>query len=724
MANERSLKHFLINGLATPFRKIAQFQLWVANTVKKIPGWPEIEAAATQVTWPLRTTAAWALRRLPWLERMEWLFETKRLATYNPVMLAATILFTTYRGLATTNLGHIGTDSLIYPALGIISGFNPFLGCFCALCFAAGDIVQKLLINDIYGTPQDWVGHYFNIDYWGAIFGYIFAYSAPFLMGLLPGMTSRAFRHGTRLALRKVFYKQAAATADGATPGGPRDAWQLFARRRADGAVEWTVADRAMGPGWIAHSEIITRDEAEAALEGIRSGELQVEFMMPEGGETAATEYTEQQVTRGAPQEFFHGLSRPQTPPATSQEHVLRAMPPDEPPLPQHLDTERPFAYPQQPPPAAHQPPIQSDVQREIPPQRFAADRPPIQSDVQREIPPRQFAADRPPIQSDVQREIPPQRFAADRPPIQSDVQREIPPQRYPQGHEAPPTIVRETPTEIEYSDGTHVFVDRVQPATVKVPPTVQGPPTIVRETPTEIEYSDGTHVFVDRVQPAAVRVPPTVISNAGGEIKYSDGTTAMINRVAPVESAAPPTIIRQTPSEIQYSDGTTAMINRVQPAEMVQGAAPFVDRRQGVEELVGERQALINRREPNVNEQLSPTGEASGPRRDLIESVDPQTGRKCFIERVETIDPQTGRKCLIERPSDVVESVDPQTGRKCFIERVESVDPQTGRKCLIERPADVVETVDPQTGRKCLIQNAGSEPQRFVDPRSDAVDV
>ena len=118
----------VVQTLILPLRLAAKFQQWVAASVQKIPGWSEIEAAATQVTYPLRKTAEFALARFPWLRRAEWLFETERLQKYPPVLLAGTILFTALRGLMTTSLGHLGTDATIYPVLAIISGFNPFLG--------------------------------------------------------------------------------------------------------------------------------------------------------------------------------------------------------------------------------------------------------------------------------------------------------------------------------------------------------------------------------------------------------------------------------------------------------------------------------------------------------------------------------------------------------------------------------------------------------------------
>jgi hypothetical protein len=287
MAPSRSVKDWLVHGLAAPLRLVARFQAWVAATVKKIPGWSEIEAAATQLTWPLRALAAWAVERVPLLRRYEWLFETERLSKYPPVMLAATLLFMAYRGLSTTRLGHIGTDSLIYPSLAIVSGFNPFLGGVSALTFGAGDIVQKLLINDIYGTPQDWVGHYFNLDYWGSIIGYVFSYSAPLLMGLLPGLASRVARQAVRVSLRKIFYRQAAAAADGARPPGDDDdpAYRLFARRRADGATEWIRSTAPPSADWIAQGDPVSRAEADAFLEGIRSGELQVNAAFPDATE-------------------------------------------------------------------------------------------------------------------------------------------------------------------------------------------------------------------------------------------------------------------------------------------------------------------------------------------------------------------------------------------------------------------------------------------------------
>ena len=211
------------------FVNIAQFLVWVQQTViallRQIPGSEQVEAIAEGVTRPIRGLAAFFLRKFPWLKRWEWLLEIERLQKIHPVMLMVLLAFVFYRGLQTTYLGHIATDRMIYPFLGAISYFNPFLGILSAVTFGVGDLIQKLIYNDIYGSAATGglavLGAFGDGNYWGGVAGYCLAYSSIVVAGLLPGMLARVFRLAVRKTLALLFFRKAAATADGAKYGEP-----------------------------------------------------------------------------------------------------------------------------------------------------------------------------------------------------------------------------------------------------------------------------------------------------------------------------------------------------------------------------------------------------------------------------------------------------------------------------------------------------------------------
>ena len=162
---------------------------------------------------PLVSFAHAVLRTLPALRRLEWLLEIESLTRRHPVGLAFSMLYVLWRGLRVTPLGHIGTDPIIYPLLGAISGFNPFLGLVCGALYGVGDLAQKFVWPDIYGA-RGWT----DKNYWGAMGGYLVAYSSLMIMGVLPGLLSRVFRTVTRSIIRNYMFRRAAASADGATP--------------------------------------------------------------------------------------------------------------------------------------------------------------------------------------------------------------------------------------------------------------------------------------------------------------------------------------------------------------------------------------------------------------------------------------------------------------------------------------------------------------------------
>ena len=122
------------------------------DTLVSLPGWQRFEEVTHTLTSPVRSLASGTQRVLPFTRRLDWLLEIERLKSLHPVILAISLAFAIRRGLYTTQYGHIGTDTLIYPTLAAISVFNPFLGVVSAIAFGIGHIVQKLFINDIYGT--------------------------------------------------------------------------------------------------------------------------------------------------------------------------------------------------------------------------------------------------------------------------------------------------------------------------------------------------------------------------------------------------------------------------------------------------------------------------------------------------------------------------------------------------------------------------------------------
>ena len=193
------------------FALVGEFRGTVGDTVKRIPHWTGIVEYAGWMCAPLQRLARATLRKFPALRKLEWLLEIEALSRRHPVVLALSMLFVVWRGLKTTSLGHIGTDSTIYPFLALISGYNPFLGLVCGGLFGAADLVQKFFMPDIYGA-RGWG----DINYWGAMFGYLIAYSSTMWMGMVPGIMARVFRRLARHGLEKEWFGRADATADGA----------------------------------------------------------------------------------------------------------------------------------------------------------------------------------------------------------------------------------------------------------------------------------------------------------------------------------------------------------------------------------------------------------------------------------------------------------------------------------------------------------------------------
>jgi hypothetical protein len=220
---------------------VAQFAQWRAELGRQLnenPVWREIVRAASIACAPVFAISRATLRAFPGLKKLEWLLEIESLSRRHPVVLALSLAFVVWRGLMITDLGHIGTDKLIYPMLGAVSGFNPFLGMLCGVGYGVGDLIQKFWWPDMYGA-----GGWRDPNYWGAMVGYVFAYSSIMMMGLLPGMASRACRVAAVNVVKNMMAKRATRLADGAVPlGAPISPMAEMAAAAVGGiAAGWTV---------------------------------------------------------------------------------------------------------------------------------------------------------------------------------------------------------------------------------------------------------------------------------------------------------------------------------------------------------------------------------------------------------------------------------------------------------------------------------------------------
>ena len=194
--------------------RVAALQKLAQDSVAKIPGWPQFVEVTRILSAPVRWLAETTQRRLPFTRRLDWLLEIERLKSLHPVILMIAIAWAIRRGLFTTQYGHIGTDTLIYPTIATISYFNPFLGVVTGIAFGIGDIVQKLFVDDIFGTTKG------DANYYAALLGYCIAYSSLMFAGLLPGAMARIFQLVARTIIGLLFSAVARAQADGATSSG------------------------------------------------------------------------------------------------------------------------------------------------------------------------------------------------------------------------------------------------------------------------------------------------------------------------------------------------------------------------------------------------------------------------------------------------------------------------------------------------------------------------
>jgi len=220
---------------------LIRFALWRAEMGRKLdqyPFWREVVGFCQGLSLPVVGIAQATLRIFPFLRRLEWLLEIQALSRRHPVVLVLSLGFVLWRGLMKTPLGHIATDRAIYPFIGMMSGYNPFLGLLCGVAYGVGDLAQKFVWPDIYGARR-----WGDLNYWGAMVGYVVAYSSLMLMGLLPGMTSRVCRAAAGGILRRVIRRRATAMADGADPLGPlpNPAIEIAAAAAGSFAAGWAI---------------------------------------------------------------------------------------------------------------------------------------------------------------------------------------------------------------------------------------------------------------------------------------------------------------------------------------------------------------------------------------------------------------------------------------------------------------------------------------------------
>ena len=225
---------------------VAGWRAGAAAWMTGLPFWPDVVRFSQKIGVPVTAIAHWALRTMPWLRKAEWLLEVETLTKRHPVAIAFSICYVAWSGLMPTLYGHIATDRTLYPVLAAISGFNPFLGLLCGAAFGVADFAQKLVWNDIFQdahTPQGRL----SMNYWGAMAGYLIAYSSTMTMGMLPGIASRVSRLAMRKTLQTFFYRRSAAAADGAVP---LNGWRIYVRQRPGNIPELAMAGSPPDSSW------------------------------------------------------------------------------------------------------------------------------------------------------------------------------------------------------------------------------------------------------------------------------------------------------------------------------------------------------------------------------------------------------------------------------------------------------------------------------------------
>jgi len=190
-------------------RVVSDLHSFLKRTCERLPAWRELNDISKALLEPLFKITDRVADVLPLSSRLEWLLQIRALRRRPPLLVGLVLAWAIWRGLRPTHLGHIATDSLVYPSVSLISGLSPFLGICTAIFFGIGDLVQKIFYNDIYGAEGR------GSDYFASLGGYTVAYSAVIVAGILPGVLARITGRATGATVRYV-RAQRAATADGA----------------------------------------------------------------------------------------------------------------------------------------------------------------------------------------------------------------------------------------------------------------------------------------------------------------------------------------------------------------------------------------------------------------------------------------------------------------------------------------------------------------------------
>lgn len=225
---------------------IWQLREWVISTIKSISFSKSIETEAAKLLEPVFKRTDKLLEKSSFLKRFDWLLDMGALRSRSATVILLIFTIAAWKGIVTTENGHIGTDHSIFPLMAIVSVYNPVVAVGSALIFGAADLIQKIFNNDILGAGN------WSLNHLSALFGYIIAYSAPITMGFLPGILSRTMRHIAHL----FFAGRPSDQADGFPEGLNNQAF-----------FEWLsgVLGAAFG-GWFTMHEAAPPMEAPAFL--------------------------------------------------------------------------------------------------------------------------------------------------------------------------------------------------------------------------------------------------------------------------------------------------------------------------------------------------------------------------------------------------------------------------------------------------------------------------
>lgn len=170
--------------------------------VQPLPGRGKVDWQRLQAQ--VNSLASRYVPRLPFYVTLAPYLELDRLASLKPWILFGSLGLPALLGLYSSQYGHIDTTPFIYQVMPIISGINPVLGLLGGIVFGIADIAEKMVTNNIYGVSG-------SGDYFGARMGYLIAYLAVIVSGVVPGVLARVFRN----AARRIMAERAVRTADG-----------------------------------------------------------------------------------------------------------------------------------------------------------------------------------------------------------------------------------------------------------------------------------------------------------------------------------------------------------------------------------------------------------------------------------------------------------------------------------------------------------------------------